>query len=216
MDRAAIIPERAQQVLRPAETALLLWDLQNGLGGHAINLAELRVKWRELRAGARANGVLVLRSRHVAPPMKVMRETEIWRIMRRQGVRHPDDLQPYMQSGSRDVEFLEGFEPAPDEVVIEKSTPSLFIGTPADDRLRAANIRSLVLAGVATDIGIEFTSRHALALGYYPVIASDAVGSYSAEAQERGLACVRSFALVETTAAIVSAWNERRGGPKRE
>jgi nicotinamidase-related amidase len=204
------IPERASDVLRPSESALLLWDLQNGLGGHATDLAGLRPKWKDLLARAKASGVLVLRSKHVAPPMRVMRETEVWRIMRRQGVRNASELRPYMQPGTEDARFLDGFEPGPDEIVIEKSTPSLFIGTAADDRLRGAHIRSLVLAGVATDIGIEFTARHALALGYYPIVVTDAVGSYSQEAQERGLACVSSFAMVETTEGIVRAWSEGR------
>lgn len=211
MSQQTKIPQQPADVLRPSESALLLWDLQNGLAGHATNIAELRPKWHELLAQAKASGVLVLRSKHVAPPMRVMRETEVWRIMRRQGVQRFEDLRPYMQAGCDDGLFLEGFEPGPDEIVIEKSTPSLFVGTAADDRLRGANIRSLVLAGVTTDIGIEFTARHALALGYFPIVVTDGVGSYSQEAQERGLACVRSFAMIETAAGVIRAWKEGAG-----
>ena len=44
-----------------------------------------------------------------------------------------------------------------------------------------------MLAGVATDIGIEFTARHALASGYYSVIVEDATGAYSDDAHARSI-----------------------------
>lgn len=52
---------------------------------------------------------------------------------------------------------------------------------------------TLVMAGVATDIGIEFTCRHAAALGCYTVAVEDACGSYSREAHERSLAFLRGW-----------------------
>lgn len=205
-DSGRFVPQSALDVLAHCRPALLLWDLQNGLGGHADHLELLRPKWCALRAAAIEAGILILRSRHVAPNIDLMDDTEIWRICRKQGVRSVADLSPYMQDGTEDVEFLEGFEPGPSEVVIDKSTPSLFLNTPADARLRTAGVNAIVLAGVATDIGIEFTARHALALGYFPIVATDAVGAYSSAAQERGLGCLASFALLEETDSIIAKW----------
>lgn len=204
--RHRLLPERASDLLDPRSCALLLWDLQHGLGGNALHLDGLKENWGALRDAARAAGVMIMRSRHVAPPLSAMDDTELWRIMRKQGVTNSADLQPYMVRGSHDVEFIDGFEPSDDEIVIEKSTPSLFVGTAAEARLRGAGVRTLVLAGVATDIGIEFTARHASALGVFPLNVDDAVGSYTDEAQERGLACLHSFALSTTTAEVVGAW----------
>ncbi len=48
--------------------------------------------------------------------------------------------------------------------------------------------------------------RHASAIGFFPVVAEDACGAYTEQAQARGLACVRSFALTEMTDAIVATW----------
>ena len=205
-DRVRLLPTEPSDLLRPETCALLLWDLQNGLGGHAMDQERLRARWTELRDAARAAGVLIVRSRHIAPPIELMDDTEMWRIMRKQGVSRQEELQPYMRRGSDDVAFIEGFEPGDDELVIEKSTPSLFVGTAAEARLRGGGIRSIVFAGVATDIGIEFTARHASALGFFPLIADDAVGAYTEAAQARGLACVHSFALATTTDVITAAW----------
>ncbi len=211
--RARLLPRDGTDLLDPSRCALLLWDLQNGLGGHAYDLARLTERWKELHDTARDAGVLIVRSKHVAPPLELMDDTEVWRIMRKQGVERVEDLRPYMVRGTDDVAFIEGFDPDAAELVVEKSTPSLFVGTAAEARIRASGARCLVLAGVATDIGIEFTARHAAALGFYPLVAEDAVGAYTPEAQARGLACLGSFALSAKTETIVKAW---RGGTRRE
>jgi nicotinamidase-related amidase len=65
-------PRTVQEALVPSETALLLWDLQNGLGGFAWNLDEMVPRWEQLREAARAAGVLVVVSRHVAPRPELM------------------------------------------------------------------------------------------------------------------------------------------------
>jgi nicotinamidase-related amidase len=206
----AIPRTAADATADPAACAVLLWDLQYGLGGHADNIDELTPKWKALRDAASAAGAFVFRSRHTAAPLEQLDDVELWRLMRKQGVDSPDKLTPFMRPGSRDVQFLEGFEPGPDEIVIKKTPPSLFVGTNAETRLRNLGVRTLVLAGVATDIGIEFTARHAMALGFMPVTVLDAVGTYTPAAQDRGLACLRAFTLTATTAELIDAWSRRR------
>jgi nicotinamidase-related amidase len=58
------------------------------------------------------------------------------------------------------------------------------------------------VCGVATDIGIEFTCRHA-ALGYFTVVIKDASGAYSDAAHERSLALLRGWTtpVVDTATA---------------
>jgi nicotinamidase-related amidase len=88
--------------------------------------------------------------------------------------------------------------------------PSLFVDTPLDLRLKARGITTVVLAGVATDIGIEFTARHALASGYYSVIAEDATGAYTQEAHERSMAFLRNWGPVVSADEICSIWSPRQ------
>jgi DNA-binding GntR family transcriptional regulator len=133
-----------------------------------------------------------------------MDDVERWRVSRRtHGENRPEY---YMQPGGADTKFIPGFEPGPGEVVIEKTAPSLFHNTPADARLRAGGIRALVLAGVATDIGIDFTARHAMALGYFPIVAEDAVGGFTEAAHEHAMAILRSFAFVASSDEIIENW----------
>lgn len=198
-------PRSLRDVLAPRSSALLLWDLQQGLAGQSPQLARLSAVWRMLRDAARAHGALIVRSRHVAPRPELMDEVTRWRIGRRtHGENRPEH---YMQPGGEDTRWIAGFEPGPDELVIEKSVPSLFHDTPADARLRARGIRTLVLAGVATEQGIDFTSKHALAHGYFTVVAEDGVGSYSSEAHEHGMALLRKATLVARTEEILACWS---------
>jgi len=146
-------------------------------------------------------------SRHVAPPIAQTSPSALLTLMRRQGVDSLDQLQPWMQPSMTQIDFLAGFSPQPADLIIEKSTPSLFIGTPADLCLRARGIETLVMAGVATDIGVEFTVRHALALGYFAVVVEDAVGSYSEAANQLGLAFLRSVVPVVRSGELLAAWN---------
>lgn len=198
------LPRTAEDVLEPATTALLLWDLQNGLAGQSSQLDELSAAWRRLYDAARSSGVLVVRSRHLAPPPELMDDVMRWRVTRRgHGENRPEH---YMQPGGDDTAWISGWEPRSGEMVIEKTVPSLFHDTQADSQLKARGIRALVLAGVATEQGIDFTSRHALAHGYFTVIAEDAVGSYSPEAHEHGMALLRKATFVVPSRTIISRW----------
>ena len=48
-----------------------------------------------------------------------------------------------------------------------------------------------MIVGVATEIGIEPTVRHAADLGYIPVVVTDACGAGNEEAGQRALASLR-------------------------
>ena len=200
------LPRDLRDRIPPATTALVVWDAQVGLAGRATNLHTIRPNIRALVDAADAAGALVVWSRHILPPLELMPTAGVDWLVRRQGIEAVDELVPYMQRGMPTTEFLPGLEPGADHLVLEKSVPSFFIGTPLDLRLRAAGIRTVVLTGVATEIGIEFTARHALALGYFVVTVADAVGSYTDEANRTGLEHLRPVGPTPTTREVLAAW----------
>jgi nicotinamidase-related amidase len=205
------VPLALDDFLRPSQVALVMWDFQKGLAGKALNVDRIRTAAQALLAGAERNGVPVIWSRHILPPLELTSGPFLLFLMKKQNVDHPDKLAPTMQEGMEETEFLDGLAPAPHHIVIPKSQPSLFVDTPLDLRLKTLGVKTLVLAGVATDIGIEFTARHAAALGYYSVIAEDATGSYTAQAQARSLDFLRSWTSPVTTAAeICRSWDDNR------
>ena len=203
------IPLSIEQFLAPKTTALVMWDMQKGLAGKAKHLDKIAANAHLLLAAAETAGVPVIWSRHVLPPLHLTAGPFLLFLMKKQKVDHPSKLAPTMQEGMEETQFLDGFAPAPHHIVLEKSQPSLFVDTPLQLRLATMGVRSLVLAGVATDIGIEFTARHAAACGVYSVIAEDATGSYTDEAHERSIAFLRNWITpVLSSADICRHWSK--------
>jgi len=64
---------------------------------------------------------------------------------------------------------------------------SAFEGTWLDFALRDCDINAFIIVGVATEIGIEPTTRHGADLGYIPVLVTDACGSGDKEAAKRSI-----------------------------
>jgi nicotinamidase-related amidase len=187
------IPLRTEDFLDPRRAALVMWDMQKGLAGRSPAISTIRDNALKLLAAAEKYGLPVIWSRHILPPIALTTGPFLLFLMKKQKVDHPDKLAPTMQRGMDDTEFVDGLAPKADHIVLEKSQPSFFIDTPLDLRLKTLGRDTLIMAGVATDIGIEFTCRHAAALGYYSVVVEDACGSYAREAHERSLAFLRGW-----------------------
>ena len=72
-------------------------------------------------------------------------------------------------------------------------------------------IGTIVIAGVQTDQGVEVTARHAFALGFFPVVAEDAVGSRTSAAHELGITFLRGTQTdLATVQVIADAWKTDR------
>lgn len=59
-----------------------------------------------------------------------------------------------------------------------------FFGSDLDLQLRRRGIRTIVLCGISTSIGVDTTAREAYQLGYDQVFAEDAMGASSREEHE--------------------------------
>lgn len=187
------LPRRLEDFLDPRRAALVMWDMQKGLAGRAPNVASIRDNALKLLDAAERNRMPVIWSRHILPPVDLTTGPFLLFLMKKQKVDDPAKLVPTMQRGGEDTEFIDGLAPKPHHIVIEKSQPSLFVDTPLDLRLKTLGVDTLIMTGVATDIGIEFTCRHAAALGYFSAVIEDATGSYSREAHDRSIAFLRGW-----------------------
>lgn len=109
-------------------------------------------------------------------------------------------------TGSWGAEFY-GVTAAPGEAVIEKSSYSAFAGTDVEQELRAKGVRTVVFAGVQTNVCVESSLRDAVCRGLYAVLASDCVASHTLPLHDATLKNVQFlFGDVLDREAIVAAW----------
>jgi ureidoacrylate peracid hydrolase len=76
-----------------------------------------------------------------------------------------------------DWEFVDALKPVPGEYVVRKSRYNGFIRTDLDDYLRARSIRHLLFTGIATNVCVESTARHAFFNEYWPILIEDAMNN---------------------------------------
>jgi nicotinamidase-related amidase len=104
-------------------------------------------------------------------------------------------VSPFLRD-SPAFQLVSELRPLPSEAIFDKLAMSAFEGTPLQFTLRDCGIRSLILAGIALEVGIEPTCRHAADLGIIPILVRDACGEGNPEAAEQ---CVSSLAHMGDT-----------------
>jgi nicotinamidase-related amidase len=85
------------------------------------------------------------------------------------------------------AELVPGLEQQPHDHLVTKERWGAFIGTPLDQYLRGHGVTQIVLAGVATSIGVESTARSAYDHGYNVVLVTDAMTDRDATAHQHSV-----------------------------
>lgn len=92
------------------------------------------------------------------------------------------------------------------DIVITKRHWGAFYGTELDLQLRRRGVATIVLAGVATNFGVELTAREAWQHNYAVVVAEDAVSSVGEDLHKFSIEKILPrIARVRSTAEIVGA-----------
>lgn len=78
--------------------------------------------------------------------------------------------------------------PKAGDFIITKHQWGAFYGTELDLEFRRRGMTTIVLCGIATNIGVESTARFAYEYGYQQVFAEDAMSALSAEEHEFAIA----------------------------
>jgi nicotinamidase-related amidase len=60
-------------------------------------------------------------------------------------------------------------------------------GAPLDQKLKAKGINTIVIGGIATNLGVEGTAREAVGLNYSVIFASDVMTTFSVQHQDFAL-----------------------------
>lgn len=185
------IPEGLEEACAPSRTALVVYDMQVGILRQLKDGPAIAAKVAQVLGAARDAGVRVIFMRHLSLPKELMGMTQLRTAMAWQRVDTVEEVHPWFLRDSPGFQLAPEVAPLPSEAVFDKITMSAFEGTPLDIALRDCRLSTFLIAGVATEIGIEPTVRHGADLGFIPVVVVDACGSGHKEAGERALASLR-------------------------
>ena len=205
------VPRSLNDVCRPESLGLLVYDMQVGILEQIADRERVIQNVREVLGAARAAGVRTYFTRHVTLPVELMgvAQLRMWRTW--QGVDRVEDVRSPFLPDAPQTQIVSELKPNEREAVLDKLTLSAFAGTPLELALRGAGIGALAVVGVATEIGIEPTVRHAGDLGFIPVVVTDACAAGNAEAGERAMESLRFLgdALLIDTAGFSDALVEQ-------
>jgi nicotinamidase-related amidase len=207
------IPRTLEEVCDPQRLALIVYDMQIGILRQLKDPDAIVAKVSHVLAAARAAGVRTFFMRHMSLPKELMGAFAYRMAMAWQRTDDPETVSPWFLRGSPGFEITPELAPRPSEAIFDKLTMSALEGTPLAIALRDCGITAMALVGVAMEIGIEPTARHAADLGIIPVIVEDACGSGHAEAAQRSIESLKfaGDAVFTDSAAFAKALQRTRG-----
>ena len=205
------IPQTLEEVCDPQRVALLVYDMQIGILGQIKNSEQITLQVLKVLLAAREAKVRVFFSRHLSLPKELMGMFQFRMAMAWQGADSPEEVNPWFLRDAPGFQIMPALKPRPTEGVFDKLTMSAFEGTWLDFALRDCGINAFIIAGVATEIGIEPTARHGADLGYIPVLVTDACGAGNEEAAKRSIENLKfagDTVLVDTKKFVPFSRNE--------
>jgi nicotinamidase-related amidase len=195
------VPRSLREACDPGRLALLVYDMQVGILEQIDDREGVVGRVADVLDAARTAGVRTFFTRHLTLPVELMGVSQLrmWRAWQRAD-RAADVVSAFPRDAAH-TQIVPELRPTEREAVVDKITMSAFEGTWLDIALRDCGITTVAVVGVATEIGIEPTVRHAADLGYIPVVITDACGAGDKQAGERSLEALRfaGDALFTTT-----------------
>lgn len=106
--------------------------------------------------------------------------------------------------GSWDAEVVDAIRPLDDEIVIPKTSSSVFISTNIHYLLGNLGVRYLIVSGLVTDQCVSSAVRDACDLGYLVTLVTDACATFTRERHDQSIAHIRGYCRQRTTGELVA------------
>jgi nicotinamidase-related amidase len=106
--------------------------------------------------------------------------------------------------GSWEAQIPTDVAPRPNEIVLPKTSSSLFNSTVFDYVLRNIGIDTVLVTGFLTDQCVDHTIRDGADRGFYMTCIADACATESVERHEAALAAFKGYCRIRTTDEVVA------------
>jgi biuret amidohydrolase len=175
------IPYELADLCNPNTTAVVIYDLQVGIVPQIPAGKAIVEGCKTLVDQARGAGFRIFYTRHISLPNKSSGVAQLRRAMIWQRKDDPAATKSPFLPNAAGTQIVPELQPHEDDVVIDKIAMSAFEGTYLNTALRDLGVLAFVVAGIALEVGIEPTVRHALDLNYIPIVISDLCGARTPE-----------------------------------
>lgn len=185
--------------LLPAQTALVAIDLQNLVVSFSTQPHKARI--------------VVENTARIASALRAKGGFIVW-VRVTFSADGKDRLQPACdqpwtpprEMPSNASELASALSVQPSDHIITKRQWGAFYGTDLDLQLRRRKLSTIILTGIATNIGAESTARAALELGYEQIFVEDAMAALSAVQHEHTVTHIfPRMGRVRNTADVLAA-----------
>lgn len=213
---------RLDPALLPSRTAIVLIDLQNDVirnpngpfyGAIAEQVRNKQVVERvvQLTTQARAAGALIFY-------ITVVRRQDYQDVVNQiselvaAGKAPPPKLQVSLVEGTNGARLVDELKPEPGDYVLVKKRRNAFHQTELDFHLRARNITTVAIGGVATDLGVENTVRDAWDRDYNVIVLEDISVAVPPAAHDYAISSVfPRMARIMTTDRFLAELDKNQG-----
>ncbi len=194
------------EIVDPNHTALVVWDVQNLLVNLIFNKDIFLNNLKSLINVARNNNLPIIYSKITPLPRKYESSFRIFMLMKRFGVKDPEKLPHFLIPGSPESEIHKDVVPLESDIVLNKHTTSIFIGTNFESMMRNRGIKTILFTGISTEMGIASSARDSCNRGFYTVVIGDCVSSPEQEMHEATLKILQRVCLVKPSETVIKDW----------
>ena len=199
-----------RDIVSPQWAALIVVDVQNDFCHDNGLFGKLGADLRGVQSAARRIDELLPSARRAGVPVifvtmehDPLTNSPAWRH------RYPATRADACVAGSWGAELYR-VRTAPGEPVVVKHRYSPFVGANIEYLLRASERRSLLVAGVATNICVESVLRDGFMRDYHVALVEDCAGAYSEPAHRSAVENTRAFlGRVVDSETLYSLWPQR-------
>ena len=110
----------------------------------------------------------------------------------------------FVARGSPEAEVIDALAPRPNEIVIRKTSSSLFNSTNFEYVLRNLRIEYVVVMGIVTDQCVETAVRDGCDRGFLMTVVEDACATHSEQRHRESLLGIKGYCRVRTTDALLA------------
>jgi nicotinamidase-related amidase len=195
-----------KEIVQPKHTCLVVWDVQNALVNSIFNREQFLKSLKTLIIAARKNNVLIVYTRITSLPVALESPWRVYMMMKRFGVDDPGKLAKWLLPDSPEAQIPDEVKPAGDDLVLNKHSASVFIGTHFEYVMMNRGINTILFSGISTEIGIDSSARDASNRGFYTIVLDDCVSSPDKEIHDLTLKVLKRVCLVMPSADVISQW----------